>query len=258
MQTGSGMHLLWGALAESFSSQRDMARTYQKLAKDTDGHELGKRIRAVAELYPSLIKAAEMAGVDRNTLGRWMEGMNEPPLPAIARLCEPVGASVDWVALKRGELLPVATEVREPHAGYAHIPLFDIRARAGNQGSIVEDERILDALAFKEDWIRQELRVRPDDLRLIYVEGDSMEPVLHAGDIILVDHTDTAARREGIYVLRMDGALLVKQLQRLPGGLLRVMSHNEAYEPFTIKMAELVNGSGMAVIGRVVWACRRF
>lgn len=50
---------------------------------------------------------------------------------------------------------------------------------------------------------------RPADLSLIYVEGDSMELDLHAGDIVLLDHTDTRASREGVYVIRMDGALLV-------------------------------------------------
>lgn len=182
----------------------------------------------------------------------------EPKATVVPVLAAATGFRIEWLLLGEEPQRASALSAREPDAGYTHIPLFDIRARGGNQGSIVEDERILDALAFNKDWIRQELRVRPDDLRLIYVEGDSMEPVLHAGDIILVDHTDTAARREGIYVLRMDGALLVKQLQRLPGGLLRVISRNQAYEPFTIKLAELGNGFDVAVIGRVVWACRRF
>jgi phage repressor protein C with HTH and peptisase S24 domain len=117
---------------------------------------------------------------------------------------------------------------------------------------------MVDVLAFKEDWIRQELRARPDQLRLIFVEGDSMEPDLRAGDIVLIDHTDVTARREGVYVIRMDGALLVKQVQRLPGGQVRVMSRNPAYEPFTVPVSKLEHPDGLAVIGRVVWACRRF
>jgi len=56
----------------------------------------------------------------------------------------------------------------------------------------------------------------------------------------------------------MDGALLVKQLQWLPGGVLKVMSRNEAHEAFTLKLIEIGNGDGIAIIGRVVWACRRF
>ena len=113
-------------------------------------------------------------------------------------------------------------------------------------------------LAFKEDWVRRELRARPEDLNLIYVVGDSMEPDLRSGDIVLVDHTDTMAQREGVYVSRMDGALLVKQLQRLPGGVVKVISRNPAYEAFPVDLKQLANPNGFAVVGRVVWACRRF
>lgn len=49
-----------------------------------------------------------------------------------------------------------------------------------------------------------------------------MQLDLRAGDIVLLDHTDTRASREGVYTIRMDGALLVKQLQRLPGGIVKV------------------------------------
>lgn len=154
---------------------------------------------------------------------------------------------------------PVSAQhhVAQDRVGYAYIPLYDVKAAAG-RGRVVDGEQIIDALAFKEDWIRQELRTSPADLRLIYVEGDSMEPDLRAGDIILIDHTDTSARREGIYVIRMDGALLVKQLQRLPGSTVKVISRNPAYEPFTVTASEIEDTSSFAVVGRVVWACRRY
>lgn len=153
--------------------------------------------------------------------------------------------------------VPAAPRAEEPRAGYVYLPLYEVRASAGG-GALVEGERVVDALAFKEAWIRQELRASPADLRLIYVEGDSMEPDLRPGDIILIDHTDTMARREGIYVIRMDSALLVKQLQRLPGGVLKVLSRNPAYEAFTVCLGDVEVSPGFAIIGRVVWACRRF
>lgn len=170
-----------------------------------------------------------------------------------------VDRDLDADSLERefGARYPV-NRVQQDRAGYVYIPLYDITAGAGKSVVVADGEEPVDALAFKGDWIRQTLRVAPDDLRLIYVEGDSMEPDLRAGDIILVDHTDRTARREGIYVIRMDGSLLVKQLQRLPGGIVKVISRNAAYEPFTVDAATIEERLEFAIVGRVAWACRRF
>jgi len=206
-------------------------------------------------------------GLARDAVARFIERRSSVPGDKIAELVQlAFEKELDAGGLERelGSRYPVETArfSRQPAAPYsaseyAHIPLYDVRASAG-KGELVTTESPIDVLAFKEDWIRRELRVRPEDLRLIYVEGDSMEPDLRAGDIILVDHTDTSARREGIYVLLLDGALLVKTLQRLPGGVIRVISRNESYEPFSVKADELESSAAaIIIVGRVVWTCRR-
>lgn len=138
---------------------------------------------------------------------------------------------------------------------FAYIPLYDIQAAAGG-GAEVETEEVKDFLAFKQDWIRGVLRVNPKDLRLIYVDGDSMEPTLHHGDIILLNIGNHSVVRDGIYVVRIGKAVLVKRLQILPQNKLKVKSDNEGYEPFTVDLEKL--GEEVAIIGRVVWAGRGF
>ena len=67
----------------------------------------------------------------------------------------------------------------------------------------------------------------------VTVLGDSMMPEFHPGDMY---HYVPANRvfYDGIYVLEIDGYLMVKQVQRLPGGILRVSSINNRYSPFDI------------------------
>jgi phage repressor protein C with HTH and peptisase S24 domain len=216
---------------------------------------------------------AARSGIPFDTYAKYESGAAAPGAKALAALSR-AGVNVQlvllgdearegnvagrWPSAGRGEISSPALGVAEPKADYVYLPLIDVSAAAGGGAIVGEGEHAVDALAFKADWIRRELHVAPEDLRLIYVEGDSMEPDLRAGDIILVDHTDTLARREGIYVIRMDGALLVKQLQRLPGGAVKVISRNPTYEPFTIPTVKIEEPNGFAVLGRVVWACRRF
>ncbi len=85
---------------------------------------------------------------------------------------------------------------------------------------------------------------------MIRVIGDSMLPTLTDGDEILVDRRDAHERlRDGIYVLRADGALLVKRLVREGEGF-AVRSDNPTADPVDL-------AGGVDVIGRVLWAGRR-
>jgi phage repressor protein C with HTH and peptisase S24 domain len=81
-----------------------------------------------------------------------------------------------------------------------------------------------------------------------------MEPLLGDGDEILVDQDDAAGRlRDGVYVLRREGALMVKRLSPHPGGQrVSVSSDNPAYPSWPD-----CDAAGVDVVGRVIWAGKR-
>jgi phage repressor protein C with HTH and peptisase S24 domain len=132
---------------------------------------------------------------------------------------------------------------------YAFVPLFDVNAAAGD-GAIVGREEISDLIVLNRTWIRREINARPEDLAFLYVEGDSMKPWLEDGDIILLDRGRTNVARDGVFVIRIDGELKVKRLQKLPGNILKVRSDNTLYETVTLDL----NGDvgDFAVIGKVL------
>ena len=161
--------------------------------------------------------------------------------------------NLEWLATGEGPMLLLA-EASAP--GYVTVPLYNGVHAAAGTGHFIEREVADDALIFKEDWIRFELGVRPQDLCLIRVAGDSMEPTLRSGDVILVDRLATQPDREGIYIMRMNEMLLVKRVQALPGGVVRVASDNAAFAAFEVKLTE-IEGGELTIVGRVVWAGRR-
>jgi phage repressor protein C with HTH and peptisase S24 domain len=87
-------------------------------------------------------------------------------------------------------------------------------------------------------------------LSAIRVQGDSMEPLLHDGDEILVDRTQRALR-DGIHVVRLGDALMVKRLAPAGPGRATLLSQNYAYPPIEVALAEL------EIVGRVVWKSGR-
>ena len=92
---------------------------------------------------------------------------------------------------------------------YVLLPLYGVQDSAGDGGSISSEE-VEDLLAFKREWITRELRASPEALSLIYVQGESMVPTLNPGDVILVQRNHSSTVSDGIYVIRMGEALLVK------------------------------------------------
>ncbi len=136
--------------------------------------------------------------------------------------------------------------------GLVAVPRLALGASAG-VGSLQEDEPAAGAFAFDARWLRA-LGGRPEMLSIIHVDGESMQPTLNHGDDIMVDRSDGAVRlRDGIYVLRMDGVLMVKRVALAPGrGHFSVRSDNPLYPTW-----ENVDPALVSIVGRVIWSGRR-
>lgn len=115
------------------------------------------------------------------------------------------------------------------------VPLYDVELSAGS-GIEVYGERIIQRVPFAKSWLQGE-GLHTGNLACLPVQGDSMEPTLQHGDIVLVNHEKT--RGDGVFVVRMGNALRVKRLQWLANGDLRISSDNPIYQTEQITPAEL-------------------
>ena len=127
-------------------------------------------------------------------------------------------------------------------------------AAAAGAGAYDGDEHGKAHIAFDSTWLRRLARGRPEQLSIIRVSGDSMAPTLVDGDEILVDRGDGPERlRDGIYVLRLDDALLVKRVTLNPAArTIALRSDNPAYPGWPNCEPGAVD-----IVGRVVWAGRK-
>ena len=133
-------------------------------------------------------------------------------------------------------------------AGLIEVPRLDIGASAG-PGGLVDDEPHKRPAELTPALFRA-LRVRPAAASMIRVEGESMAPTLEDGDEILVDRDQNRLGVKGaIYVVRVEGALMVKRLRPAVGGV-EVVSDNPDY-PAVVR-----RGGEVEIVGRVVWLSR--
>ncbi|WP_419807253.1 S24 family peptidase [Sphingomonas sp.] len=148
----------------------------------------------------------------------------------------------DFFGVAEGEL---GGEAGAPSAW--RVPRLDVAASAG-PGALVEGEAMLGLDTVPADTARS-LGLKQGETAIIRVAGDSMAPGLLDGDRLLIDQTArTPDARGGVYVVRIDGVLLVKRVRRERGRLV-VGSDNPD--------AAAVPGGSVEVIGRAVWQMRR-
>ena len=137
--------------------------------------------------------------------------------------------------------------------GLVSIKRHPVSVSAG-PGALVTEEMGKPYFAFDQRWLKALTASQPSKLSIVRVEGDSMAPTLNAGDDILVDIGDATERlRDGIYVLRIDDAVVVKRLALNPTGRrVTVQSDNPAYPDWPDCSLDQIN-----CIGRVIWSGRR-
>lgn len=126
------------------------------------------------------------------------------------------------------------------------LPRLDVAASAG-PGAFVDGEIVLGAAAL-DPALATQLGLREGQAAIVRIRGDSMEPGLVDGDLIVVDRgRRNPDSRGGVFVIRIDDAVMVKRVRAARGGLVAT-SDNPAAPPMPVGTIE--------VIGRVVWLMR--
>ncbi len=98
------------------------------------------------------------------------------------------------------------------------------------------------------------LGVDAKNAQIIEVEGDSMEPTLHAGDRVMIDLTSMEPSPAGIFALWDGSGVVIKRIEKKLGAnppTLLARSDSPHYDD--VEMCE----EAATIVGRVVWAARK-
>jgi phage repressor protein C with HTH and peptisase S24 domain len=134
--------------------------------------------------------------------------------------------------------------------GTASIPVYSIRAAAG-PGIENFSEDVLYEIAFRLDWLKAEVR-DVSKLAAVQARGTSMQPLIDDNDLVLIDRARRDARKDpGIFLVRFDGGLSLKTVQRKSQYEVELISANPAHGPIAFNLSG--GQIDFDVIGRAIW-----
>jgi phage repressor protein C with HTH and peptisase S24 domain len=199
-------------------------------------------------------RVAEIADINRSFVYDIMRGRSENPnLEKLDQLATALNVERNWLLHGVGDVDGDSPIMQDPTQVFVSIPSVELTASMGGGRLDTDEVESGKPYNFQRSWIVHDLKADPARLRIMHVEGDSMMPTLHSGDVVLVDLARRSPTPPGIFVLHDGMGLVAKRLEYIPNNdppMLRVISDNTFYSPYERTMDE-VN-----IVGRIRWFAR--
>ncbi|OPY91441.1 MAG: HTH-type transcriptional regulator PrtR [Syntrophaceae bacterium PtaU1.Bin231] len=205
------------------------------------------------------IDLAKKLGTNKNTLADYRHGKGLLKGEVIDNIVKIYNFSPSWLFKGLGEPFPGARAKYPEFCGpessspfpdngapgeFVYVPQMGGRISAG--GGLVPDNTVEMKIAFRKAWIQR--RGDPANMTLIKVSGDSMEPTLLSGDLVLIDRSRNYLDPQGgIYAIALDDAIMIKRLLADPSRKIRIISDNRNYPAIE------ADPDQVKINGKVIW-----
>jgi phage repressor protein C with HTH and peptisase S24 domain len=206
------------------------------------------------------IDLAKKLGTNKNTLAAYRNNKGLIKGEFIEKMVREYRFSPTWLLEGIGEPFPGArakypdvcgSETISPFpengapGEFVYIPQMGGRISAG--GGLVPDNTVEMKIAFRKEWIQR--RGDPSNMTLIKVSGDSMEPTLLSGDMVLINRSRNYLDPQGgIYAIAVDDVIMIKRLQaEYPEKKVKIISDNGKYSTIEADIDQV------KINGKVIW-----
>lgn len=140
---------------------------------------------------------------------------------------EPVGAPEDAVA------------------PFVDVPLMGVTEFT----SVPRGDVPIEYVRITKSWLRRNIEPTAYEYLSLHMQrGDSMNDTIRDGDTLLIDRGQSSIQTEGVYVLAIDGQVMVKRAQLGAKGALTLACDNDLYQPIEV---DRESRAALVVLGRV-------
>ena len=175
---------------------------------------------------------ADFLGISRQAYANYETGNREPDLTTLKRIAEYFNVSVDFI---------VDNETEPTQNKGTRIPVY------GNVAAGIPIEAITDIEDYEE--IPEELS-RTGKFAALKIKGDSMEPKISDGDVVIVKLQESVDNGEIAIVMVNGDDATCKKIKMTPEGVM-LISTNPDYEPMFYSNRE-IEEKPVRIWGKVV------
>lgn len=219
-----------------------------------------------AELGLKDAQIAEAAGRERSVINKILNGAGSFAHDRADQLADLFGTTrlqmLHRIGVLRADDLPANTAALQS----SQVTLADIAVEHGftfleeldlalGMGAtfLSGNADVVGLVPFKLDWLRGVHEGAMSHLKVVRGEGDSMEPTIHGGDIVLIDTaTRRIDRQDGLWALAYGDLGMIRRVRVRPDGTWVLMAEKDTVRDETVGDGEV------AVIGRVIWSARQY
>ena len=201
------------------------------------------------------MKLAQVLDVNRSAITQ-AKTRNAVPQKWILALSRKYNLSPDWLEFGKGvpqqkSILPPAQTSKKQESQFETVMVPKVKATLCAGGGSMELEAVHVAEhPLPHSWLSR--LGQPSAMVFMDVIGNSMEPGVRDGDMVLVDQSCTDMTPKTILAVGYEDAIYLKRLEKRPNGL-AMLSDNPDYAPIVVAGDELLS---FRIIGKVVWLCR--
>ena len=176
------------------------------------------------------------AGLNKGTLSKYENEKQEPMISVVKNLSIILGVSVDY-------LLGTSDEVISERKGRKGVKIPVL----GKVPAGVPVEAVEDIIDYEEITVEM---AKDGEFFGLQIKGDSMEPRICAGDVVIVRKQDDAESGDLVVAMINGNEATCKRLMKYKDGI-RLMPNNPTYEPLYFSNKE-IEEKPVKIIGKVV------
>jgi phage repressor protein C with HTH and peptisase S24 domain len=212
---------------------------------------LAERMRLALAGPPKKTQTALAAacGVKPPSVNGWVSGESKTIEGAnLLKAAAFLGVSAKWLAEGVGPMR--GDDAPPPDSEFVEVHRADVKFSNGT-GQIVYHVEDMPPLSFRADFLRK-MGIPAGKAVVVDAVGNSNEGKIQDGSVVLVNTADKANLNGDFFAFRVDGELLIKRLNRVPGVGVVATAENPNFSP-KVKVYPETSEIDFEVLGRALW-----